>query len=123
MPHPFKKVLNQTALLWTETGVDERGNPVLDSYIEISVRWDLSHVEVLGPNQQIQRYDASALVDRKIEEGSIMFLGDESEWLGTGSGNEDQMLHQVTDYSESKDIKGRNTLRTVKLIQYGSEGV
>src|SRR5438045_7940552 len=100
MPSPELSHLYQAAVLWNRTtaqyGSDGYGQPLMDGVpVEIRCRWDDTKRECLDPEGNRIAVDATALVDRDIAIGSEMSLGNLSDWVGTGLGQDDDTLVMV----------------------------
>lgn len=121
MPSLETKDRRQAALLFARTGSDDYGEPTVAEPIEIRVRWNTKRTEVQDANGSTIALDAVVVVDRVISIGSRMWLGEEADWYGTGSGtdeSQDQEMHVVRTYDEVKDVKARHTRRTVGLSKF-----
>jgi hypothetical protein len=119
MPQPELANRTQRAVLWPMLGYDAYGQATVGPPVEILVRWDTKRRETLDREGNSIALDATAVVDRRIDIGSRMWLGPISEWLGTGSLEEDTHsgVMEVRSYSETPDIKGRFTFRVVGLMR------
>ncbi len=112
----------QDAVLWPAVGYDDYGQVKVGAAVELvaaegtGVRWTNTRTEALDPEGNTISLDASAVVDRLIPVGSIMFLGTYDEICGTSSSN--QSLMQVKTYDEAPDIKNRVTAREVGMMRF-----
>lgn len=118
MPSIETAYLTQDAVLFPFDGTDihneiKRGDPV-----EIKVRWLTGRSQSLSAQGTPLALDATVIVDRVIENRSLLFLGSLSEWLGTGSEGDDSELMEVVSYKETPDLKGRVERRSVGLVYY-----
>lgn len=117
----------QKAVLWAarevrgRVVVDEHGEPRVGAPEEIEVRWVFGRTEALDSMGNTVSVDATAVVDRRIPEGSNMWLGCLEDWVGTGSGDEESNVMYVKAYNEALDIKGRVTARTIGLMYFRNE--
>lgn len=120
MPAPEQTNRYQKAVLWMASGTDDYGQPKTVAPVEIRVRWITKRTQVNDPQGNAVSLDATAVVDRKISPGSVMWLGEYADFLGTGSGSasDDTELHEVKTYDETPDLKGRLVYRTVGLARY-----
>lgn len=110
--------LNETATVWPRGSYDDYGARSVSSPIEIPVRWEEVDRNQLDPQSDKIRYDALAVVDRKVEKGSLIRLGTLDDWQGTGSGSVESGLMEVVGYNETPDLKGRSIRRTITMIRY-----
>lgn len=118
MPAPERAFLRQTAVLWPKSGVNAYGQATVGSPVELRVRWEWTRSEVLDPLKAPTALDASVVVDRVIAVGSLMWLGELSDFVGTGSGWEGHEIYEVKAYEETPDLKNRVSMRTVGLMRY-----
>ena len=129
MPLPIEyDELNQTAVLWSFTGVDSYNKPERSSAEEINVRWRTIRIssayQAAGADGGIAAIEsvvtANVIVDREIEKRSLMWLGTISEFNagGSGSGTDAAEVMEVLRYSETFDIKGIEKRREVELKRF-----
>src|SRR5688572_23769422 len=85
MPPIETAELNQKAMLFVRAGTSEDGRPTWYHPVEIKVRWEWVKAQVVATGGEVTGTDATVVVDRRIEDGSRMWLGSSSEWHGTGS--------------------------------------
>ena len=108
----------QKAVLWAKAGTDDYGQHTVGDPVEIDVRWNARRRETADPKGNPLVLDADAVVDRVIAVGSRMWLGELADWLGTGSGADDEEIMEVMTYSETPDVKNRFSTRTVGLAHF-----
>lgn len=120
MPAPETTGRLQTMVLWEAHGTDDYGQIAVLPPIELFVRWNTKRTESLDPLGNTVALDAVVIVDRKVTIGSIVWLGELADWLGTGSGSgmNDSELHEVITYSETPDIRSRVRRRELGLRRY-----
>ncbi len=112
----------QDAVLWPRAGYDNYGQATVHGAVDLvaaegtGVRWVTTNAEALDPQGNTITLDAKAIVDRRIDIGSLMFLGAYDELCGTGEGNEGLM--QVKTYQEAQDVKGRVVAKEVGLMRF-----
>jgi len=112
----------QKAVYWEASGVDNHGCPKLKAPIEVDVRWEQVARTVLhddsfnlsNPGKMVAIV-AEVIVDRKMPQGSVLWLGELADLVGTGSSIQD--LCEVCFYEEVPDLKGRNIRRSVTLMR------
>ena len=113
MPPIEEDELDQTALLWERIGTNDNGEPLLSLLPqEIDVRWE-NQFGGLGAISDESKYDVRIVVDRDIPKGSILRLGDLSDWQGTGSALDEQDLVEVVFSFKVPDLKAREYRRVV----------
>lgn len=122
MPSQERAFLPQRAVLWLSGNTfDQFGQPVVAPPVEIAVRWNDKQGEALDATGNTITLDATAVVDRRITIGSRLWLGTLAQWNGTGPGSGQEIpnrLIEVKTYSETPDIKGRNSFKTVGLLRF-----
>lgn len=109
MPAVEAVARHQYAVLWARTGYDDYGQHSVISPIEIRVRWQFGKSGFKDPNRNNIDYDATAVVDKSIAVGSLMFLGRLITYTNAST------KYQVVDYKETPDLKGRQIHRLVLL--------
>lgn len=119
MPSPEESSLTQTAVLWESSGsADAYGQPTVIDPVEISVRWENTNTEVVGPQGNPVQISASVRVKQDVPVGSIMWLGtldDLEDIPGTGG---IPGLCEVVNRVHVPDIKNRKTSRVLQLAKY-----
>lgn len=122
MPRIELAILRQTAVLWPKAGIDSYGQPIVkDTPCEIRCRWEETRTESLDPDGNTIMLDASVYVDRRIEVGSILWLGLLEEWQGSTNATDrvtPSRLMEVKTYKEIPDDKGRSSKKWVGLVRY-----
>ncbi len=115
MPDLSSTFLNQTATYWAATGkVDNYGVPTHENPVEIEVNWN-ENKSLGGQKNGTQGIDASITSDVEIKVGSLLWLGEEDEWYGTGSANYDTELMIVQSVKWSSDCRGRDDIWVAQL--------
>ena len=117
MPAPELSYLLQTAVLWSAAGIGDYGQPTISNPTEIRVRWNDVQSEALDPQGNTITVDASAIVNRDVSIGSILWLGTLTNWVGTGSNDQNGKLMQVKTFNSTPDLKNRVARREVGLIR------
>lgn len=123
MPQMETAYRMQKAVYWAADGVDDFGEPrVVSNPVQLDVRWVNKRAKAMDAQGNMVALDATAVVDRAIDPGSKMWLGELADWYGTGSGSgetdNDSELMEVATYDETVDLKGRNVRRMVGLVKY-----
>lgn len=101
------------AVLWSFSGRDKYGQPVVSAAEEINVRWEPSRREILGEQSQPIATDVDVMVEQEITLGSIMRKG----FLADVPSPADN-LYEVIAYDETDDIKGVEVQRNVTLRRW-----
>lgn len=124
MPQIEVDLRYQTATLWVFYNRDRYGETVTYEPIEINVRWeDLRRANrqketLASGGKLVEFFDALVIADRHIPLHSIMYLGSEEDWLGTGTFGQASELFEVIEYDRIPDIKNRIIRREYKLKRY-----
>jgi hypothetical protein len=116
----------QNAVLWPFVAYDRAGQPIVTATpVGLSVakghgvQWTWKRREVLDAKGNTIALDASAVVDQRIDVGSLMWLGKIGDLPpGTSFLGEANELYYVATYNETCDIKGRAVNRTVNLARF-----
>lgn len=110
--------LYQRAVLWERRlGVnDDYGDVIVENGVEIACRWVHKYGEVLSPEGETIRYDAGVVVNRDVNDGSIMRLGTVSD-LPVDLDNVTN-LYQVIGRFVTPSIHNRFTRRTLMLMRF-----
>ncbi len=125
MPGPPETAwLTDDALLWRAAGYDYHNTPRTDENgevlrvagppIVIKCRWENTFSPAPsepGRDRYGGDHVANIAVAIDIPRGSILWLGKEEDWYGTGSGGVDNELVIVDRIRTSKDLKGNVTRR------------
>jgi len=118
MPQIETDLLNQKAVLWAFSGYDASGEPTVSAAVEVNVRWNDGRSGGSDPLLQSINVDATAVVDREVAVGSVMWLGTLAAY---NSEDPAPTIMQVVGYKATPDVKGRNYRRTVTLVKLSTE--
>lgn len=110
----------QPAVLWPARGVNDQGEILVADPVSLMVRWVQKRRETQDSSGNPVALDATAVVDRQIEIGSLMWLGHLKDLPpGTSFTGDDAIeLMQVQSYNFALDLKGRFTRHSVGLMRY-----
>ena len=116
MPSPESANLVQRAVLWSFSNVDDYGNVVVNSPVEIRVRWEGAAGQQLSPLTASEMDVATVVyVDQYIPLRSLLWFGRLRDVPSLVT-----ELGEVKNYNDTPDIKGRSVLKTVSIIRYGN---
>lgn len=118
MPPPEQANLDQVAVLWVGSAIDEHGEVTLGTPVEINVRWNNKRVESLDSRGNPIGLDATVVVDIDILAGSLMWLGTLEEYYSVGSAGDDTAIMVVKTFKKIPDMKQQNYYREVGLSRY-----
>ena len=117
MPAPERSYRRQKAVYWQASGyADDGRHKRVQNAEELSVRWVKKQAEMLDPQGNTAKVDATVVVDRVMPIGSILWEGslqdlwDALPGTGTGTGTSyvpTSDLFEVVSYRETPDLKGR----------------
>ncbi len=111
--HRFEK-----AVLFPRTGVDGYGKYVVGDAEEIQVRWTVTPSERVDKETNATVISGKCRVNRDVLVGSRIFQGTMDEWLGTGTGANDNMLMDVTVSEKTPDLKARFHSRVLTVMRH-----
>lgn len=121
MPNIEIASLKQRAVLWSFAGYNEFGDPTVNEPVEIPCRWESGLREATDAQASPIAVTDEVHVAQVIEAGSILYLGELDDVVGTGTGLiTADVLNVVVDYTEAPDIKGRKVQRSVMLQKWSS---
>lgn len=83
MPRFEIRNLKQTAQLWPKTGQDEYTKTIVGDRQEIKCRWEWTESQMVDQEGKLVRIDATVAVAIDITIGSLIWLGKQSELLGS----------------------------------------
>ncbi len=111
--------LPQTAVYWRANGTNNNGEFTVDLPVEIKCRWEIERRESINEKADPVATSDIITVDRRIPEGSILWLGtiDEYEELVSTTPAE---LRRVSSYTEGKNLRGTKVYREVSTVKHGN---
>ncbi len=119
MPAMELTFLRQRAVLWARSvssaPYDAHGQLKVQAPVEIPVRWNNAAKQMPGPEGNPITVDATVIVKRDVDVGSIMWEGTLADWYGTGSEGEESTLMEVVASAVTLDLKGRVARRELGL--------
>jgi len=110
----------QDAVLWRLAGYDKSGNStVFPAPVPLKVRLVRKQTEMLDPKGNTVAVDATAVVDRDIGVGSILWEGcvEDLDIEGTAMPSPSGLL-EIKAFSKTPDVRGREVRRTIGLMRY-----
>lgn len=110
----------QWAVLWPADGTDAYGEVLRGDPVEIKVRWTWTKSKSGGNQSDLTNIDATVVAGQEIAEGSLMWLGRLLDWVGTGSGYDENELMEVVRYEKGYDLlyRSKNVRHNVSLRYY-----
>lgn len=74
----YTKILRQAAVWWSKGSnlPDDFGATQFSEPVEIKCRWDVSRAQVLRSDGQTLLSEAQVFVDRDMQEGDVLWLGE-----------------------------------------------
>lgn len=116
MPWPERSDRPHKAVLWEKVGTDRAGEPVVAPAAEIDVRWEYTDRRILTADAAALAIDATAVTDRRIPVGSILWKGELVEFDAETPAE----LMKVETYRSADDVKGRVAAHQVGLVRFRS---
>lgn len=124
MPPPLETMDRyQKAVLWSNSGTGaggDYGELMRGTPREIIVRWVNNRGLMRNANGDEVHIDASVVANELIQEGSLMWLGELSDWYGTGSGDQFASVMKVVANKDTPSIHARYRRYTAGLAYYRS---
>lgn len=111
---PFNR-RRQKAVYWSFAGLDQYGNPTVNSAIELSVRWEYGIAQEIKPNTDPQAVDATVWVDREVPLGSMLRKGKLSE---LGAVDTPDKILEVIEYQEIPSVQATMFERIVLVRRF-----
>ena len=130
MPAPETAYRRQKALLWESSGAGDGGRTKVEGHFdEIDVRWINKQSQMLDPQNNVVKVDATVVTTQEIAVGSILWEGSAQElWdslTGTGTGTGTSYyplsdLFEVVARKVTPDLKGRVNRITLGVNRYSN---
>ncbi len=120
MPRPEISNLTQRAVLFPNIGKNIYGNNEFGELVQICVRWEGPVLQQINPELNSNESDFSIAVDRDIEIGSLLWMGELIDWYGSGSSLPQDELMEVVRFLKTPDTKGRVYRRVCGVNRYRS---
>jgi hypothetical protein len=119
MPKPIEvDDLHGYATLFELAGRDDEGEAILANPRELRVKWDKVYKQAKLSETETVTIMATVVVDQDVPLNSLLWEGRLTDWYGTGSDDVGGEMMQVILLNSSKDVKYRNTRRTLELCRY-----
>jgi len=114
---PFvEKILKNTAVYWApENEFDEYGAPIPQAPVEIACRWEEELKEVIDLNGTTRISKAQVYVDRDVEIGGILMLGELSDITDATNPKENSGAWEILMFQKMPNIKATGYLRLAFL--------
>ena len=111
------KMLKQTAVWWplTSVGFDDYGQPIPSTPVEIKVRWEDVGEEFLDVRGTIQMSRARVYVDRDVELGGVLMLGELDSGVDEANPKENDNAWEIRRVEKLPNLRNTEYLRTCYL--------
>lgn len=103
----------QKAVLWAFSSLDNYGNPVIASPVEIDCEWPQSVTSSNASQGDTESESDQIVVNLDIPLGSILWFGRYNDLTDSPT-----PLYKVVSRSNSPDIKGRNFRKSVGVALF-----
>lgn len=118
MPAPETNDLLDSAILWRFSDrKDDYNRPIVSQYEEVMINFSLgrakTRTESRDAKSSVISYDATAITEETYPIDSILWIGELRDMP-----EKPTPLYQVKGYSESNDIKNRETKYRANLMRY-----
>ncbi len=107
--------LEQAAVWWPATGVNDNAEPTRGNPTQIECRWEIKRRQTVNAQGQPIALDATAIVVDDVQPGDFLWLGALDDWNSTGSVGDASEVMEVLTYAETPDIKNRFVRKTLGL--------
>jgi len=113
----LKKMLKQKAVYWELSTLefDDYGQPILSSPVEIDCRWEDIGEEFLDKKGTLQLSRARVYVDRDVEIGGVLMLGELGSGVDEDNPKENDNAWEIRRFEKLPTLKATKFLRTVYL--------
>ena len=118
MPPLERQNLHDRAILWTKTGDDYQGEPIISDPVEIACRWEDRKSQSMNAENTLIGLDATVHVRQDVAVDSLMMKGTLSDITGTGFDDPNPEIMQVKTVQKMTDLKGRVTKRQLGLQRF-----
>lgn len=111
------KMLKQKAVYWKLSSLefDDFGQPIPTTPVEIDCRWEDVGEEFLDSNGTIQLSRARVYVDRDVEVGGVLMLGELDSSVDEDNPKENENAWEIRRFEKLPTLKATQFLRTVFL--------
>lgn len=122
MPPPEIAYRRQKVVVWYAEGRHGHyGEHRVNAPCELDARVDNNPSEGVDPDGNKVALTATMITDRQIPIGSAVWVGELADWLGTGSGADEDEILEVRTAQYTPDIKARFTRHTLGLARFRGE--
>ena len=119
----ISRMRKQTAVYWALLGADSAGVVDYDDYgqpqytdpVEIACRWEEVTVEFLDAQGTRQISNASVYVDRDVDLGGVLMLGELTDITDDDIPKENDNAWEIRRYEKMPNLRNTEFLRTVYL--------
>ena len=109
------KMLKQKAVWWASTGFGNYGQPTVSTPVEIDVRWEDVGEEFLDKDGTIQLSRARVYVDRDVEIGGLLMLGELDSGVDEATPKNNDGVWEIRRFEKLPTLKATQFLRTCYL--------
>jgi len=111
------KMLKQKAVYWQLSALefDDYGQPIPSTPVEIKCRWEDVGEEFLDGTGTIQLSRAKVYVDRDVEVGGILMLGELDSGVDESNPKENENAWEIRRFEKLPTLKATQFLRTCYL--------
>lgn len=115
MPRFETKLLPHDAQLWPKTGQDEYAKATVGTRQSIKCRWQWVQSQMTDQEGKLVQISARVAVSQDIVVGSLMWLGKESELLGSEKLPPNTVM-EVVAIQKADSIKSTATRRLIRRV-------
>ncbi len=113
----IKRMRKQKAVWWPLAAVeyDNYGQPVATTPVEIKVRWEDVSEEFLDAKGTVQLSRARVFVDRDVEVGGVLMLGELDSGVDENNPKENDNAWEIRRVEKLPNLRNTEYLRTCYL--------
>ena len=118
----ISRMRKQTAVYWALASLDsggvafdDYGQPMLTDPVEIECRWEDKVEEFIGPDGTKMISRAVVYVDRDVDIGGVLMLGEEDDILDEDNPKENNGAWEIKQFSKIPNFRATEFLRTAYL--------
>ncbi len=116
------RMLKQTAVWWplasmesSGSDYDNYGQPIVTDPVEIDVRWEDVSEEFLDKDGVVQLSRARVYVDRDVEVGGVLMLGELTDITDATTPKENENAWEIRRVEKLPNLRNTEYLRTCYL--------
>lgn len=106
------RMRKQDAVYWPISSVDNYGQPVLGTPVQIRCRWEDRNEEFVDVNGTQLLSSAVVYVDRDVVPGGVLMLGTLADITDADNPKENDNAYEIRRFDNLPDIRAKEFLKT-----------